>query len=181
MNADFERAFLKRFPHLDIVYDRFHLVRNFNEKVICKVRKDKQARLKEEGDAEAAHVPQALHIHPQVLCRYQGEEGARCTRRQGGLEGKCPLRQAGGPAEGRDQGALRGPHIQKNELPFACGIVDEMLALAYSYTDADAMERIVDTWRGHERQALRVVRPPRGEPHGRDRRTRQAPDLFGQG
>ena len=41
MNADFERAFLKRFPHLDIVYDRFYLVKNFNEKVTCKVRKDK--------------------------------------------------------------------------------------------------------------------------------------------
>ena len=54
MNADFERAFLKRHPHLDIVYEYFHLIKNFNEKVICKVRKDEQARLKEEGDAEAA-------------------------------------------------------------------------------------------------------------------------------
>ncbi|QUC03287.1 transposase [Atopobium sp. oral taxon 416] len=57
MNADFERAFLKRHPRLDVVYDRFHLVKNFNEKVICKVRKDEQARLKEEGDAEAARAP----------------------------------------------------------------------------------------------------------------------------
>ena len=54
MNADFECAFLKRFLHLDIVYDCFHIVKNFNEKVICKVRKDEQARLKEEDDAEAA-------------------------------------------------------------------------------------------------------------------------------
>jgi len=57
MNADFERAFLERFPHLDIVYDCFHIVKNFNEKVICKVRKDEQARLKEEGDTEAARAP----------------------------------------------------------------------------------------------------------------------------
>ncbi|QUC02491.1 transposase [Atopobium sp. oral taxon 416] len=46
MNADFECAFLERFLHLDIVYDYFHIVKNFNEKVIYKVRKDKQARLK---------------------------------------------------------------------------------------------------------------------------------------
>ena len=56
MNADFERAFLKRHPHLDIVYDHFHLIKNFNEKVICKVRKDEQARLKDEGDADAARA-----------------------------------------------------------------------------------------------------------------------------
>ena len=45
MNADFECAFLERFPHLDIVYDYFHIVKNFNEKVICKVRKDEVAEL----------------------------------------------------------------------------------------------------------------------------------------
>jgi transposase len=42
--------------------------------------------------------------------------------------------------------------ISQNELPFACDIVDEMLAQAYSCTDADemcaAMERIVDMCRG---------------------------------
>jgi hypothetical protein len=44
MNADFECAFLKRCPH--IVYEYFHLVKNFNEKVISDVRKDEQVRLK---------------------------------------------------------------------------------------------------------------------------------------
>jgi transposase len=113
MNADFERAFLKRFLHLDIVYEYFHLIKNFNEKVICKVRKDKQARLKDEGNVEAACAPQALQVYPHVLCGDQEEEGARCTRRQGRLKGKRPLRQAGGPAEGRGQEALRGAHIPK--------------------------------------------------------------------
>ncbi|QUC02245.1 transposase [Atopobium sp. oral taxon 416] len=42
MNADFECAFLKRHPHLSVVYDCFHIVKNFNEKVICKVRKDER-------------------------------------------------------------------------------------------------------------------------------------------
>jgi len=56
MNADFGRAFLKRFLHLDIVYDCFHIVKNFNEKVICKVRKDEQARLKEQGPSSTPHT-----------------------------------------------------------------------------------------------------------------------------
>ncbi|MFC2647813.1 MAG: transposase [Coriobacteriaceae bacterium] len=54
MNADFERASLKRCPH--IVYEYFHLVKNFNEKVISDVRKDEQARLKDEGSVEAARA-----------------------------------------------------------------------------------------------------------------------------
>ena len=38
MNADFARAFTKACPHLDIVYDHFHIIKNFNEKVIMPVR-----------------------------------------------------------------------------------------------------------------------------------------------
>ena len=38
MNADFASAFTSRFPHLDIVYNSFHIIKNFNEKVINKVR-----------------------------------------------------------------------------------------------------------------------------------------------
>ncbi|MFC2647385.1 MAG: transposase [Coriobacteriaceae bacterium] len=49
--------------------------------------------------------------------------------------------------------------ISQNELLAACDIVDEMLALAYSYTDADAMERIVDMCRGTgNRHFARVAR-----------------------
>ena len=54
MNADFERAFAERHPHLAVVYDHFHLTKNFNQKVISEVRKDEQRRLRDEGDEEAA-------------------------------------------------------------------------------------------------------------------------------
>ena len=54
MNADFASAFTSRFPHLDIVYDRFHIIKNFNDKVINKVRLDEQRRLRKEGNKEGA-------------------------------------------------------------------------------------------------------------------------------
>jgi len=57
MNADFECAFLKRFLHLDIVYGCFHIMKNFNEKVICKVRKEEQARLKGGGRQRGRACP----------------------------------------------------------------------------------------------------------------------------
>ena len=63
MNADFECAFLKRCLHLDIVYEHFHLAKNFNEKVICKVRKDRQARLsKEELTGKARALKHSKYI-----------------------------------------------------------------------------------------------------------------------
>ena len=54
MNSDFEEAFKKRCGWLDIVYDHFHLIKNFNDKVVSKVRKEEQRCLIEEGNTEAA-------------------------------------------------------------------------------------------------------------------------------
>lgn len=54
MNSDFEEAFLEKCPHMKVVYDHFHIVKNFNDKVISEVRKDEQRRLIAEGDMAAA-------------------------------------------------------------------------------------------------------------------------------
>ena len=54
MNSDFEEAFKEMCPHIKIVYDHFHIVKNFNEKVINKVRIEEQQRLISEGKAEEA-------------------------------------------------------------------------------------------------------------------------------
>ncbi|WP_231536486.1 transposase, partial [Lactobacillus delbrueckii] len=47
MNSDFQEAFKGRYPKLDIVYDRFHIIKNFNDKVVSEIRKDEQRRLAE--------------------------------------------------------------------------------------------------------------------------------------
>ena len=61
--------------------------------------------------------------------------------------------------------------ISQNELLAACDIVDEMLAQAYSCTDADemraAMERIVEVCRGtKDRHFARVARLVEGHMEG---------------
>lgn len=56
MNSDFEEAFLEKCPHLKVVYDHFHIVKNCNDKVVSEVRKDEQRRLIEEGDIAAAEA-----------------------------------------------------------------------------------------------------------------------------
>ena len=56
MNSDFEQAFLEKCPHMKVVYDHFHIVKNFNDKVVSAVRKEEQRRLIAEGDIAAAEA-----------------------------------------------------------------------------------------------------------------------------
>lgn len=54
MNADFGTAFQERYPHIMIVYDRFHLIKYFNEQVVNKVRLDKIRELEAAGRFDEA-------------------------------------------------------------------------------------------------------------------------------
>ena len=56
MNSDFQEAFEEKCPHLRMVFDYFHIVKNFNDKVVGEIRKDEQKRLIAEGDLEAAKL-----------------------------------------------------------------------------------------------------------------------------
>lgn len=65
MNSDFEEAFREKCEHIDIVFDYFHIVKNFNEKVIAGVRKEEQQRLIAEGKLDEAN---ALKHSKYLLC-----------------------------------------------------------------------------------------------------------------
>lgn len=54
ITSDFEEAFKEKCLHLKIVYDYFHIVKNFNDKEVSQVRKDVQKRPIEVGDIEEA-------------------------------------------------------------------------------------------------------------------------------
>jgi transposase len=54
MNSDYEEAFKEKYPEVAVVYDHFHIVKNFNDKVVSEIRKDEQKRLIAEGRPEAA-------------------------------------------------------------------------------------------------------------------------------
>ena len=56
MNSDFEEAFEEKCYWIQPVFDYFHIVKNFNDKVVSEVRKDEQRRLYEEGNVEAARA-----------------------------------------------------------------------------------------------------------------------------
>lgn len=151
MNADFERAFLERHPHLAVVYDHFHLVKNLNEKVISEVRKDEQRRLREEGDEEAANALKGSKyiLMAKASTRRDKDRDARAGRvvsRGNELFNKPEVTARGGNRE-RYEGL-----IAQNELLSACDIVKEMLAKAYSYRQEKrmraCMEEVVAVCRG---------------------------------
>ncbi len=45
MNEGCVSAFLDKNPWIIIAYDHFHIIKNFNDKVVAMVRKDEQRRL----------------------------------------------------------------------------------------------------------------------------------------
>ena len=54
MNSDFQEAFEDICDWIQPVFDYFHIVKNFNDKVVSEIRKDEQRRLYEKGNIDAA-------------------------------------------------------------------------------------------------------------------------------
>lgn len=54
MNSDLQEAFEDTCDWIQPVFDYFHIVKNFNDKVVSEIRKDEQRRLYEEGNFNAA-------------------------------------------------------------------------------------------------------------------------------
>lgn len=50
MNAQYCKAIETRYPHIKIVYDGFHIIRNFNDRIITGLRRLEQNRLKDQED-----------------------------------------------------------------------------------------------------------------------------------
>ena len=143
MNSDFCEGFLERCPHLRIVFDRFRAVKNLNDKVASAVRKDEQARLREEGDEAAARSLKrskyVLASSRGTLLRKDGEAAAgRVVRRGSALFGTEDVRRRGGHVERHE--AL----IASNSLLFALDLVKEQLDAAYRLRDERAMRLAVD-------------------------------------
>lgn len=56
MNSDFEEGFVEKCPHIKIVNDHYHLIKNFNEMVIDRIRKDLVKEVKALGDEEGVEL-----------------------------------------------------------------------------------------------------------------------------
>jgi len=134
MNSDFQEAFEEKCPHIQPVFDYFHIVKNFNDKVVSEVRKDEQRRLYEAGEVEAA---KALKKTKYILTSSRAtlqKKDADATKERVIHKGSSLFKtedfiRKTGYEERYDE------LLKENKLLFTLDLIKEKLVLAYSRTD----------------------------------------------
>ena len=147
MNSDFQEAFEEKCDWIQPVFDYFHIVRNFNDKVVSEVRKDEQKRLYEEGNAEAAKAlkkTRYILMSNRSTLQKKDEDAAseRVIHKGSPLFKTEDIKRNGGYEAKYD--AL----LKENKLLFTLDLIKEKLSDAYRMTDevkmADAIGDIID-------------------------------------
>lgn len=138
MNSDFQQAFEDRCPHIQVVFDLFHIVKNFNDKVVGEIRKDEQRRLKAEGDEKAARSLKGsryiLTSSRQTLAGKDEEaENGKILCKGGSLFSKEPVMRKSGHLSRYEE------LIRENRLLFTLDLIKEKLSEAYKMTDEPSM------------------------------------------
>ncbi len=83
MNAGFCNAFTENCPHVKVVFDHFHVVKNFNEHLVAEVRKDEYRRLKTEGrHGEAARLKHSRYILSSSKATLEAGEDPKPVRQR---------------------------------------------------------------------------------------------------
>lgn len=140
MNSDFQEAFEHRCEHIQVVFDRFHIVKNFNDKVIGEVRKDEQRRLIAEGDTEGAKMLKStkyiLTSSRRTLDSSDTETAKEKTRREKEtIFGSREKKRMKGKTFRYDQ------IMEANSLLFTADLIKEKLSNAYSLRDECLMAK----------------------------------------
>ena len=138
MNSDFQEAFEEKCPHIQVVFDYFHIVKNFNDKVVGEIRKDEQKRLLAEGNTEAAKsLKKSRYIltsSKQTLMKKDEEaEKGKILSKSSSLFSKEPVVRKGGHMDRYEE------LIRQNKLLFTLDLIKEKLSEAYKMTDEHSM------------------------------------------
>ena len=134
MNSDFQEAFEERCPHIQPVFDYFHIAKNFNDNVVNKVRNDEIRRLSEAGDKEGAKaLKKAKYILTSSVETLQKKDedatNERVIHNGSNLFKTETIVRKHGYKERYDD------IISKNKIFFTIDIIKAKLKLAYSRTD----------------------------------------------
>ena len=142
MNSDFQEAFEEKCPHIQPVFDHFHIIKNFNDKVVAEVRKDEQRRLQAMGEYKAAEslkrTRYILMSSRETLQRKDREAAEGKPLSKGGtLFQRAEITRRPGSEEKYDQ------LIQENQLLFTVDLVKEMLSEAYKAASEPEMASLI--------------------------------------
>ena len=142
MNSDFEEAFKEKCPHIKIVYDYFHIVKNFNEKVINKIRIDEQERLKSEGKEEDArklkHSKLIISANIETLVKRDKEsDNGKVLSKSSTIFNKNEVKRKGGKLDKFYE------IVNNNEIFLLLEIIKEILNEAYKCNDEEEMSKLI--------------------------------------
>ena len=144
MNSNFQEAFEEKCPWIQPVFDYFHIVKNFNDKVVSEVRKDEQRRLYEEGNFKAAKAlkkTRYILMSNRSTLQKKDEDAAseRVIHKGSTLFKTEDIKRKSGYEAKYD--AL----LSENKLLFTLDLIKEKLSTAYTMTDEAKMaEAIID-------------------------------------
>lgn len=143
MNADYGEAFHVRYPEIQVVYDHFHIVQNFNSKVVNEVKKDEVKRLQSEGNKEAASVLKGskyvlMSNYDTLLQKDRDARHEKILAKAGLLFNRPEIIQQGGNRKRYKE------LISQNELLFTADLVKEKLRFAYEADTKLKMKRRID-------------------------------------
>jgi transposase len=138
MNSDFQEAFEDRCPHIQMVFDHFHIVKNFNDKVVSAIRKDEQKRLSDEGNEEGAKAlkkTRYILMSSRKTLKRKDEEAKRGKVISKGSElfAVDDVRRKEGYENKYDE------LLNENKLLFKVDILKDKLAYAYTLEDDTKM------------------------------------------
>lgn len=144
MNSDFEQAFKDKCPHLKIVYDYFHIVKNFNDKVINEIRKKEYKKLIDNKQYEEAKLfkksKYILVSNKSTLEKKDGEVEKNKIIQKGSDLFKIPMITRKSEYLNRYDEL-----IKSNELLCVADLIKTKLQLAYSRNDVTLMaEDLID-------------------------------------
>ena len=138
MNSDFQEAFEEKCPHIQPVFDYFHIVKNFNDKVISEVRKDEQRRLYEEGNIEAARaLKKTRYILMSSRKTLQSKDTDARAERQ--IHKGSSLFKTDSIVRKEGYEERYDALLLENQLLFTLDLIKEKLSLAYSQKDEAVM------------------------------------------
>ena len=144
MNADYGRAFREKCPHIRVVFDHFHIVQNFNDKVINEVKKDEVCRLTKAGDKEAAKALKGskyvlMSSRQTLLNKDRDARHKKILTEAGILFHRPEIVQKGGNRKYYKE------LLAQNELLFTADLVKEKLRFAYEADTERKMKRRINS------------------------------------
>ena len=143
MNSDFAEAFVDKYPKIKIVYDHFHIIKNFNEMVVSKIYKEEQSRLRRDGKIDQANsIKNSKYIllsrKDTLKKKDEKANNNKIIKKESELFNTSELTYKFGYEE-KYNGL-----IKDNELFITIDIIKEALDVAYNAKNVKEMKQYID-------------------------------------